>query len=227
MMNERNKIIAIIPARGGSKRLLKKNVLPLLGRPLIEYSIKYAKSNLDYIDKIVVTTDDEEIKQIAINNNVEVINRPKNISGEHATTVSALKHVLNNVKEEYEYVLLLQPTNPLRPVNLLNELCAIINDKNCDSIMTVSRNADKLGKIVNNKFKPFNYIMGQRSQDLEPLYSENGLIYLTKSKYILKDIILAENNYPYVIDHAFSKVDIDTIEDFKYAEFLLKNNINE
>lgn len=219
--------IAIIPARGGSKRLPKKNLLSLLEKPLIEYSIDYAKQNLDIIDRIIVTTDSEEIKQIALKNNVEVIDRPKEISNDTSTTVSALKHVLETIKVKSGNIILLQPTNPLRPKTLLKEAFKIFQKQNFDSLMTVTRNTDKLGKIKDQKFVPFNYKMGQRSQDLEPLYFENGLLYITKNTFILEDVILTENNCPFIVDHPYAKVDIDSAEDFKLAEFILQNYSNE
>lgn len=221
------KVIAIIPARGGSKRLPEKNILPLKGKPLIEYSIEFAKNNLDVIDEIVVTTDDKAIKEIALKHNVKVIDRPENLADDTATTVSALKHVLQNVVENFDYVVLLQPTNPFRERNLLKNSFELVAKTKADSLMTVSQNDKKLGKIVNNKFEPYTYKMGQRSQDLEPLYFENGLLYISKATLILNAKILAENNVAYITNHPFSKVDIDTREDFKYAEFILSNYPNE
>jgi len=216
------KNIVIIPARGGSKRLPNKNLQQLGGTPLIAHSINYAKTNK--VNKIVVTTDDIKIKKIALKNGVEVIDRPKELSGDSATTVSALKHVLQNLDETFDNVVLLQPTNPLRPANLLKEAFHIFNEGNYDSLMTVSRNYQKLGKIINNKFEPFNYKIGQRSQDLEPLYFENGLLYITKAALILEDKILGKNNFPFIVNHTFANVDIDTKEDFEYAEYLLNRH---
>ena len=89
-------------------------------------------------------------------------------------------------------------------------------------MFTVSRNHQKLGKIIANKFIPYNYKIGQRSQDLEPLFFENGLLYITKATLIKKGIIISENGYPLLLDHIFGKVDIDTLEDFEYAEYLIK-----
>ncbi len=228
IMHKRNKkIIAIIPARGGSKRLPKKNLLPLLGKPLIEHSIDFAKHNKDSIDEIVVSTDDEEIKNFALEKDITVIDRPKAISGDTATTVSALKHVLQTIDKEYDYVILLQPTNPCRPDNLLKAALNEFFESGCDSLMTVSKSDKKLGKIADGTFKPYNYNPGQRSQDLEPLYYENGLLYIIKASYILEDVILAENNYSFVVNHPFSKVDIDYQEDFDFAEFVLNNYTND
>ena len=89
-------------------------------------------------------------------------------------------------------------------------------------LFTVSRNHQKFGKIIGHKYHPFNYNIGQRSQDLEPLYFENGLLYITKADLILKDIIISENAYPLEVDHVFAKVDIDTFEDLEYADFINK-----
>jgi len=216
------KNIVIIPARGGSKRLPNKNMRMLAGIPLIVHSINYAKAN--NIDKIVVSTDDFKIKEIALKNKVDVIERPKELSGDLATTVSAMKHVLENINETFENVILLQPTNPLRPINLLKEAYQKFIEGNYDSLMTLSRNHQKLGKIVNTKFEPFNYKIGQRSQDLEPLYFENGLLYITKASLILEDKILGKNNFPFVVNHTFTNVDIDTKEDLEHAEYLLNKN---
>lgn len=221
---KKQKNIVIIPARGGSKRLPRKNVLPLNGMPLLEHSIHYAKKHTDIVDKIIVSTDCDEIKKIAHQNKIEVIHRPKKLSGDTATTVSALKHVLETLDEKFDNVILLQATNPLRPKKLLQEAYQQFVTGHYDSLMTVSRNHDKLGKIVNNQFIPFNYKMGQRSQDLAPLYFENGLLYITKSAFILEDKILGNNNLPYIVNHPYAKVDIDTLEDFKYAEFIQINN---
>ena len=181
------KNIAIIPARGGSKRLPNKNSLLLDGIPLIAHSIIYALNNNTIIDAVFVSTDDEKIKEIALKYGAKVIDRPKELSGDLEPTVSALKHCLESINDtSIENVILLQPTNPLRPENLLREAYQVYNENCYDSLFTVTRNNQKFGKIKNNKFVPFNYEIGQRSQDLEPIYFENGLLYITNSKSIKK-----------------------------------------
>jgi CMP-N-acetylneuraminic acid synthetase len=218
------KTIAIIPARGGSKRIPEKNIQLFGGIPLLVHSINYALENSAVIDAIYVSTDDAMIKKIALDHGVKVIDRPATLSGDHEPTISALKHALNMIDEDVENVVLLQPTNPLRPENLLKEAFEGYIINNCDSLFTVSLNHQKLGKIVNQKFKPFNYTIGQRSQDLEPLLFENGLLYITKASLILKDIIISENAFPLEVDHVFANVDIDTPEDFEYAEYLYQKS---
>jgi CMP-N-acetylneuraminic acid synthetase len=214
------KTIAIIPARGGSKRLPQKNVLPLGSIPLIVHSILYAQANNQIIDEIYVSTDDVEIKKIALQYGAKVIDRPIAISGDSEPTVTALKNVLEQIVETVENVILLQPTNPLRPKELLKEAFDVYQKGNHDSLFTVTRNHQKFGKIVDDVFIPFNYKIGQRSQDLEPIFYENGLFYITKANLILDDIIISENTFPLEVNHIFANVDIDTQEDLDYAEYL-------
>lgn len=216
------KTIAIIPARGGSKRLPNKNSLSLGGIPLVAHSILYAQQNSALIDDIYVSTDDEKIKEIALQYGAKVIDRPQNLSGDLEPTVSALKHVLESIETGVENVVLLQATNPLRPLNLLREAFEVYQKGNYDSLFTVSRNHQKLGKIEDNKFCPFNYAIGQRSQDLEPLFFENGLLYITKASLILDNSIITENAFPFELNHIFANIDIDTQEDLEYAEYLIE-----
>ena len=214
--------IAIIPARKGSKRLADKNITVLHGLPLILHSIRYAKANNRFIDRIIVSTDDPRVKRVALDEGVEVVDRPVYLSGDNVSTVSVLKQVLETIEEKVDNIILLQPTNPLRPENLLIETLEKFKVGNYDSLMTVTRNYKKFGKIENKRFVPFNYEMGQRSQDLDPLYYENGLVYITKASLIMDEKMLGENNFPFIVDHPFSEVDIDYKKDLEYAEFLLE-----
>ena len=221
------KTIAIIPARGGSKRLPNKNILLLDGIPLIAHSIMYAQKNSPIIDAIFVSSDDKKIKELALQFGAKFIDRPVELAGDSQPTVSALKHCLEIINDdEIENVILLQPTNPLRPESLMQKAFETYQKNNCDSLFTVTENHYKFGKIINDKFEPFNYEIGQRSQDLEPLYFENGLLYISKAKAILNDEIITKNAFPYVVNNSFANVDIDTQEDFDYAEYLLNKNKN-
>lgn len=215
-----SKTIAIIPARGNSKRLPGKNIKELGGIPLLAHSILYAQ-RFALINEVYVSTDDAEIKKTALQYGAKVIDRPAALSGDLEPTVSALKHVLEAIADKVENVVLLQPTNPLRPENLLQQAFSLYQEKELASLFTVSRDHHKLGKIQSQKFIPYNYEVGQRSQDLEPLYYENGLLYITKANAILNDEIITENAYPLEVNHPFAAVDIDTQEDFDYAEYLI------
>jgi CMP-N-acetylneuraminic acid synthetase len=216
-----NKTIAIIPARGGSKRLPGKNTMLLGGIPLLVHSILYAQQQ-DFIDAVYVSTDDFAIKIVALQYGAKVIDRPESLSGDLEPTVSALQHVLETLEETIENVVLLQATNPLRPQDLLQEAYTLFQEKQVESLFTVSRSHHKLGKILEHKFIPYNYEVGQRSQDLAPLYFENGLLYIVKASVILKNEIITKEAFPFEVNHPFANVDIDTHEDFDYAEYLFE-----
>jgi CMP-N-acetylneuraminic acid synthetase len=219
------KTIVIIPARGGSKRLSNKNILSLGGIPLIAHSILYAQNNSAIIGEIYVSTDDAVIKRIALDYGAKVIDRPENLSGDLEPTVTSLKHVLKSIEADVENVILFQATNPLRPQTLLKVAFELYQKGNYDSLFTVSRNDQKLGKIAANKFIPFNYTLGQRSQDLDPLFFENGLLYIAKASLILQGTIISENAFPFEVNSIFANVDIDNEEDLEYAEYLYQKLI--
>lgn len=218
------KNIAIITARGGSKRIPEKNIQLFGGLPLLVHSIQYALANNEIIDDVYVSTDDATIKRIALAYGAKVIDRPEALSGDLEPTITAVKHVLESICD-VENVILLQPTNPLRPQNLLKQAFDSYKEGNYDSLFTVTKNHQKFGKIIGNKFQPFNYTIGQRSQDLESLFFENGLLYITKSSLILNNTIISENAFPFVVNHIFANVDIDTPEDLEYAEYLYQKLI--
>lgn len=225
--NKGDKIICIIPARGQSKRLPGKNIIDFFGKPLIAHSIITAKKS-KYIQEIFVTTDDEEIANISISYGAKVIKRPRNISTDFSTTFSAIKHALDQeeIKELNPLaILMLQPTSPLRPLNLLEEgiVSFLKSIDEVDSLISVSLNTNKIGKIENDGFIPLSYAVGQRSQDLEPTYFENGLLYILKVDVILnKGNLFGGNIKTLIINSPYSDVDIDTREDLDWAKFIGK-----
>ena len=220
------KFITVIPARGGSKRFPGKNIFPLNKKPLINYSIEYALNN-PLSSVVYVSTDNPEIAKVAEIAGAKILWRPEILSGDFVSTAATLQHVgkeLQNNGIEFNYLILLQATNPLRPENMLTDAIEIMETNSCDSLMTVSPSYKKLGKIIDNRFMPWNYKFGQRSQDMEPLYYENGLLYITQKELILNGVISGENMYPMIIDHIYASVDIDTIDDLKYAEYIIQQS---
>jgi len=221
------KIIAIIPARGGSKRLPKKNIQILGEIPLIAHSIIYFQNEVPHAD-FFVSTDSHDIATIASGFGAEVLIRPAELATDLASTVSVLQHSVKELLsrgKELDYIVLLQPTNPLRPTGLLSKAIHIIESGEYDSIISVSPLLHKIGKISNNQFIPWNYHFGQRSQDIEPLYYENGLIYITKKEVILEGRIVGDNMFSLIVDHVFGTIDIDTKEDFELAEFYFNKGV--
>lgn len=217
------KYITVIPARGGSKRFPGKNTHVLNGLPLICHSIDYSLKN-PKVQGTYVSTDAEDIKAISRAAGAEIIDRPDELAGDFATSASVMKHAAEYLMAEgveFDYVVLLQATNPLRPRGLLDEAIDIIEKTGATSLFTVSRSEKKLGKIIDGKYVPWNYSFGMRSQDMDPLYYENGLLYITSKELLLQEIIEGQDAYPLVVEHPFGEVDIDIREDFEYAKFII------
>lgn len=214
--------VAIIPARGGSKRFPGKNIVDFCGKPLIAHSIIYALNNADIIDKVIVSTDSCEIASIAKEYGAEVIERPKELSGDLTPTSEVVQHVVEKLKDNIENIFLLQPTNPLRPTDMMVKAYEKYKSANQKSLFTVSRSLRKFGKLKKGLFIPENYSYGQRSQDMELLYFENGLLYISHIDNIKENKFIDERAIPFEVSHVFGEVDIDTKEDLYYAEFLIK-----
>ncbi len=220
IMSSSSKILVIIPARAGSKRIKGKNTKPFNGFPLIEHSIKYAQSHID--GDIIISTDDKQIGSIAEQYNVPILWRNDNLAQEQTPTTDVVKDVIERVNKTYDFVVLLQPTNPLRPKDMFDKALELLLEKESDSLLTVSLSEHKLGKIKHSAFKPHSYEFGQRSQDLEPLYYENGLLYVCSYELAKNGKLMSENPTAMLIEHPYGSVDIDTELDWKWAELISK-----
>jgi N-acylneuraminate cytidylyltransferase len=210
---------ALIPARAHSKRFLGKNLTIFLEIPLIAHSIKYALAQKE-IDRVIVSTDCQEIKSISLEFGAEVIDRPVELATDLSPTIATMQHALEQLDGDIEYFVLLQPTNPLRPKGLFSEAIEEMKKNNQKSLFAVSPLKKKIGHIDHGKFTPLNYIPGMRSQDLRPSYYENGLLYITHRDLIKEGIIFDQNSYTMIVDHPYGQVDIDTPDDLCYAEFI-------
>ena len=219
--------LAIIPARGGSKRLPRKNVLGLCGKPLIVHTIEAALKS-KYIDKVIVSSDDEEILNISSNFGADIIKRPIDLANDTATTFDTIKHTIDNF-EKYDYIVLLQPTSPLRNEKHIDEAIQLLEKKKADAIVSVcemehsplwSNTLPKDGSM-SNFLK--DEILNKRSQDLEKFYRLNGAIYICKTEKLIenKSFFLKDNIFAYIMNRENS-VDIDEEIDFKIAEVLIK-----
>jgi len=222
----KKKYIAIIPARGGSKGIPKKNIKKFLEKPLIEHSIEYAKES-KYIEKIILTTDSQEIKEIGEKNNITVVDRPKKISGDEATTESAIEHVISLFKFSINTtIILLQPTSPLRPKNSLDKIINIFNDKKYDSLLTLSPIHPLTWKVnKKNAECMYNYSNRPRRQDFNKkdlIYDENGSVYIFTNKiFIEKNNRLGGKIGHYIFKEEYGK-QIDTPLDFELLETIGK-----
>lgn len=227
-MHKEKTYLAIIPARGGSKRLPRKNLLDLNGKPLVAWSIE-AGLNSKYIDKVVVTSDDADILTIAEDYGVLSINRPIELSSDTATTFDAVEHAIENIKY-YDYIVLLQPTSPLRTEWHIDKAIEFLINKEADAIVSVCEMdhsplwsntlddtlsmAEFLTKSIKNK----------RSQDLDSYYRINGAIYICDTKKLLKEkgFFIENGIYAFKMDRETS-IDIDNEIDFQLADLILKN----
>ncbi len=220
--------IVLIPARGGSKRIPNKNITELCGLPLIAHSINYALKNF-HCKKVFVSSDNERILKISKKYGASLIKRPYEISDDHTKTVDVLKHSLNFFKNnniDCDAIILLQPTNPIRPADLIKKSIKLFEKNSRNSLASFTVLNKKYGTISNNLFTPSNYKPGQRSQDIESQYYENGLIYITKAESILNNKIITQDVYPHILNNIFATVDIDDPDDLLYAELVMKLKVN-
>ena len=222
-MSNKKKFLAIIPARGGSKRLPRKNILELCGKPLIAWSIE-AGHKSKYIDKVVVTSDDVEILDIAKKFEADVLRRPNNLATDTSTTFDVIKHTLDNT-EGFDYIVLLQPTSPLRDENHIDMAIKLLQDKNADAVISVSETdhnplwSNTLDDSLSMKNFLKDEVLNKRSQDLAKYYRLNGSIYICETKKLLseKSLFLKENIYAYKMNRQ-SSIDVDEEIDLKIAE---------
>ena len=229
MLNGKS-FLAIVPARGGSKRLPRKNVLDLAGKPLITWTLEAAR-NSKYIDKIVVSSDDTEILQIADDLRVGIIKRPNELAGDTATTVSVIEHVLQQHFGKFDFIVLLQPTSPLRNAHHIDEAIELLAQKNADAIISVCETehsplwTNTLPEDGNMNFFLNSEIKNKRSQDLPRYFRLNGAIYICSVDKLneCQTLLIDKNSYAYKMALSDS-VDIDTQLDFNVAEIQLNTN---
>jgi N-acylneuraminate cytidylyltransferase len=227
--------LAIIPARGGSKRIPRKNIKPFLGKPIIEYSIETAiKSEL--FDEVMVSTDDLEIKELAIKLGAKVpFLRSKNNANDYATTVDVLNEVLEQYKVQgkvFEYCICIYPTAPfISKTKLVKAFNKLIKNQ-LDCVFPVLRYSfpiqramkinleDKIEMIDDSK-------MYTRSQDLSPSFHDAGQFYVIKTNQFFKKQKLWTDNTGFIEINELEAQDIDTEMDWKLAELKYKLFLNE
>lgn len=235
-----NNIVAIIPARGGSKSIPRKNIRFLAGIPLLAYSIAAAqKSKL--IDRIIVSTDDEVIADLAKEWGAEVpFIRPKELASDTALDFPVMDHAVRwlELKEDYrsDVVVQLRPTSPLRPPGLVDEaIRTLLTNPGADSVRVVTptgENPYKMWQIEEDELKPliysnFHEAYNMPRQALPSTYWQTGHVEVIRFQTIMKkqsltgDVIL-----PCVVPHEFA-VDLDNLQQWSYAEYLIEQDVLE
>jgi len=219
--------LAIIPARGGSKGVPRKNLRELAGKPLLVHSIEHAQGTSE-IDTIVVSTDDPEIAIIAEAAGAEVVRRPSALARDDTPTLPALLDVLQQLgpARRPSRVVTLQPTSPLRRSDDLSAAIELLTD-DFDAVVGVcvaEHSPYKMFNIHGDELSPLipGTSPGTPRQQLPAAYRENGAVYVTWSDVLIDQrSIWGARTRPYLMD-AESSVDIDSLFDFTIAEVLLK-----
>lgn len=233
-MGNSENALGVIPARGGSKGLPRKNILKLDGRPLIAFTIEAARQS-EVFEKIVVSTDDQEIADVSLAYGAEVpFMRPANLSGDTVSSDEVVLHAIEFYKEkglDFDNVCKLQPTSPLRTVTHIRESYAmflkakanyVVSICKCEHTPLWSLTLDKNGYLDQ-------FIKGTLSdayrQALPDYYRINGALYWAKVKEFLQcPDFFSEGFLAYIMD-AKSSIDIDSEWDFQLAELIIKNTI--
>ncbi|CAH6917713.1 N-acylneuraminate cytidylyltransferase [Vibrio chagasii] len=226
-MIDGKKVFAVIPARGGSKRLPRKNILPLGGKPLIGWTIEAAK-NSAYVDDIFISTDDQEIAGVVSQFGITVPElRPEELSTDTATTQSVLFYTLEKYAKEAGIVVLLQPTSPFRTAKHIDEAIESLVEKSAFSVVSVTpcehppQWANTLPDDGSMKdFLRLGY--GKRSQDVGEAFRLNGAIYVYDIYRLLAigEMVYREDTYAYKMPN-YESIDIDNKIDFDMAEFFI------
>lgn len=224
-------MIAIIPARCGSKGLPRKNIKILHGKPLIAYTIEAALES-KYIEDIIVSTDCNEIEDVAMKFGAKsFFLRPKELALDDSKAIDNYLYTINRLNDQFEYnvknFIVLQPTSPLRNSEDIDGAIELFNHKKADSVVsyTAEHHPVEWHKYIkeNGRFENiFNETLLNR-QDYRISYFPNGAIFVFDYKLIKSKQYYSESSYPYIMPRSRS-IDIDTLEDFEYVEFLMQRN---
>lgn len=218
-------ILAVIPARSGSKSVKDKNIRPLGGRPLMAWSIK-AGLACKKIDKVVVSTDSDKYAQLAKFYGAEVIDRPKELATDEAAMIPVLQHALKTYPADL--IVLLDPTSPLRNVEDINKCLALIRKPKTDSVITVceaEHNPFYVMGVIKNDYWQFPIANPEkdihRRQDAPKAYRVNAAVYVIKKEILEAGKIFTAQTRAVEMPQERSG-HIDSELDFKYVEWLLK-----
>nr|BFD31180.1 acylneuraminate cytidylyltransferase family protein [Pigmentibacter ruber] len=219
------KILGIITARGGSKGLIRKNILPFGNKPLLAWTIETAK-NSKYIDRVILSTDCPEIKDVALQYSCEVpFIRPADLATDTATSADVISHVLNNI-EGFDYFVLLQPTSPLRSSNDIDSCIEKCINENAPSCISVCKSDiyPQLMYSIEDKHVLKPLLIGEnqtRRQDMKNYYTLNGSVYVVDISFFKKHGIFITNHSICFEMPKERSIDIDDEFDFAIAELML------
>lgn len=226
-MSPSNSAIGVIPARAGSKRLPGKNLRPLLGKPLLVHAIRSALA-APGLDRVIVSTDGEEIAEVARAAGAEVVARPAELAGDDARTEQALAHVLETIAaaggDLPEYVVTLEPTSPLRTAALIERCIEHARAEEADSVITVVETKDVFGRFSNTgAFELLDAVQPWPVAERLPVYRNSSTVYVTRASVLRAGGPVVGGKLRAVVVQPEEAVDIDTLADFLFAEALLRS----
>jgi CMP-N-acetylneuraminic acid synthetase len=227
------KVLGIVPARGGSKGIPRKNITPLLGKPLLAYTAESALA-ARRLSRIILSTDDEEIARVGLEFHLEVpFLRSPELAGDETSTIPVLQDVVRRLEaegESYDAVLVLQPTNPLRLPEDIDGSIALLEQTGAESVISFVEVGDNHparmkfitpeGKVLDPPFAE--QVEGQRRQDLPKLYLRDGSIYLTRRQVLMEQNSVKGRDCRAWIIPQERACNIDTPFDLFIAEQLLR-----
>jgi CMP-N,N'-diacetyllegionaminic acid synthase len=226
-MIQNKRVLAIIPARGGSKGVSRKNIRVVAGKPLIAWTIEEAIKSR-FIDRVVVSSDDSEIIKISRELGADApFVRPQDMAEDDTPMITPVVDLLNKLPDSYDYSVLLQPTSPLRTVQDVDEciqICFNVNANACVSVMEVDRHPYKMCRIhQDSMIQPLfaSVDWNIRRQDLPEIYVTNGAVYVTKVKVLLEEKTFHPHKTASYVMSKERSFDIDDEVDVHVCESLL------
>lgn len=224
-------MIAIVPARCGSKGLPGKNIKKLLGKPMIAYTIEAALES-KYVTDVIISTDCTEIEEVAIKYGAKsLFLRPEYLASDSANAIDNYIYTIDRLNSEFGYqvesFIVLQPTSPLRTTEDIDNAIELFKEKNADSVVSYTEEHHPLEwhKYITKDGK-FENIFEEKllnRQEIRKSFYPNGAVFVFKYDLIKQGRYYSDKSYAYVMPR-FRSVDVDTIEDFKYIEFLMRDS---
>jgi CMP-N,N'-diacetyllegionaminic acid synthase len=213
--------LGVIPARGGSREIPGKNTRPLAGEPLIVHTIRAAQA-AKCLDRVVVSTDSDEIASVAEAAGADVVRRPAELATDDSPTEDALIHAVETLGVAPNYVVTLEPTSPLRTPALIDACVELALAADADAVLTVVETRELLGRLVGGRYHYLVPGQPRRRQNREPLYRESSTVYVTRTSWLLENRSVLADEIHAIIAPEEEAVDINTPLDFLVAEAVLR-----
>lgn len=217
------KILAVIPARGGSKRIPRKNIIEINRKPLLAYTIEFAKK-IQELDAVVVSSEDEEILSIASSYGAEALRRPDELALDNTQDEPVLIHAVRTLEAQgrfFDYIVMLQCTLPLRTLETVRKVIATGVSGGFDTVSTCVEDRSRYRRFRNGVWLPLDPNASRRSQEREPYYREADVCYIMKTKTLIKTGTIFGGKVEFVVVDEIENIDINTPFDLELVTFLI------